>query len=60
MSTLDDDGVHGTICTEDQYQNSTNLNPNNPYPTISCLTHGQSIGLAASILLSVTTFDGLD
>ena len=23
MSTPDIDGVHGTICTEDQYQNST-------------------------------------
>jgi len=45
MSTPDADGVHGTVCTEDQYQNSTNVNPNGLYPTTTCLTHGQTIGL---------------
>ena len=41
MSTPDDDSVHGTGCTEDQYQNSTNLNSSNPYPTITCSrSHG--------------------
>ncbi|KAI9442154.1 hypothetical protein H4582DRAFT_2072711 [Lactarius indigo] len=41
MSTLD--GVHGTVCNERQYQQSLLTVP---HRTISCLTHGQSIGLA--------------
>ncbi|KAI9463568.1 hypothetical protein BJY52DRAFT_1184588 [Lactarius psammicola] len=41
MSVLD--GVHGTVCSEQQYQQSL---VTNPHPTITCLTHGQSIGLA--------------
>ncbi|KAH9048332.1 hypothetical protein EDB84DRAFT_263787 [Lactarius hengduanensis] len=41
MSTLD--GVHGTVCNEQQYQQSLLTDP---HRTISCLTHGQSIGLA--------------
>ncbi|KAF8260675.1 hypothetical protein EI94DRAFT_884557 [Lactarius quietus] len=56
MSIPDGDGVHGTVCTEDQYQNSTNLYPNDPKPSLTCLTHGQSIGLtliAESSLLSL-------
>jgi hypothetical protein len=35
------DGVHGTVCNAQQYQQSLLTNP-----TISCLTQGQSIGLA--------------
>jgi len=52
----DGDGVHGTVCTEDQYQSSTNVYPNENNPSITCLTHGQSIGLtvvAESSLLSI-------
>ncbi|KAN0138425.1 hypothetical protein V8E53_003888 [Lactarius tabidus] len=45
MSASDGDGVHGTVCTADQYQNSTNVHSDESYPTITCLTHGQSIGL---------------
>jgi len=45
MSTSNGAGVHGTVCTEYQYQNSTNLHPSISYPTITCLTRGQSIGL---------------
>ncbi|KAH9176402.1 hypothetical protein EDB89DRAFT_1903194 [Lactarius sanguifluus] len=41
MSTLD--GVHGTVCNEQQYQQSLLTEP---HRTISCLTHGQGIGLA--------------
>jgi hypothetical protein len=41
------DGVHGTVCNAQQYEQSlpslSNLNP-----SISCLTHGQTIGLAVS------------
>jgi hypothetical protein len=41
-------GVNGTVCTADQYQKSTNLNLSEPHPTITCLTHGQSIGLTVT------------
>jgi hypothetical protein len=41
-------GVNGTVCTADQYQKSTNLNPSESNPTITCLTHGQSIGLTVT------------
>ncbi|KAH9083443.1 hypothetical protein EDB83DRAFT_2309432 [Lactarius deliciosus] len=44
------DGVYGTVCNAEQYQLSV-VNK-----TITCLTHGQSIGLAVSILLSVARF----
>jgi len=37
------DGVHGTVCNAQQYQQSLLTDP---HPTISCLTHGQTIGLA--------------
>ncbi|KAF8274449.1 hypothetical protein EI94DRAFT_1713454 [Lactarius quietus] len=50
------DGVHGTVCTKDQYQSSTNVYPNETNPSITCLTHGQSIGLtvvAEASLLSI-------
>jgi len=41
-------GVNETICNAEQYQQS--LSPfDKPNPPISCLTHGQSIGLAVSI-----------
>ncbi|KAI0251116.1 hypothetical protein BJV78DRAFT_1375749 [Lactifluus subvellereus] len=43
MSAID--GVHGTLCNAQQYQQSLPL-PNNSSPSISCLTHGQTIGLA--------------
>ncbi|KAI0254071.1 hypothetical protein BJV78DRAFT_1296867 [Lactifluus subvellereus] len=36
------DGVHGTVCNAEQYNQSF---PSNPNPSISCLTHGQAIGL---------------
>ncbi|KAF8258920.1 hypothetical protein EI94DRAFT_1618955 [Lactarius quietus] len=56
MSAPDGDGVHGTVCTEDQYQSSTNVYPNETNPSITCLTHGQGIGLtvvAEASLLSI-------
>jgi len=61
MSTPDSDGVRGTVCTEEQYQNSTNLYPNSLNPTITCLTQGQSVGLtltteAAFLSLVAVTF----
>jgi len=50
------DGVHGTVCNEQQYQQSL---VTDPHPTITCLTHGQSIGLTVSVL-SVARLNGLD
>jgi len=44
-------GVHGTVCDAQQYQQSLLIDP-----TISCLTHGQSIGLA---LTAETSFFSL-
>ncbi|KAF8267854.1 hypothetical protein EI94DRAFT_1579640 [Lactarius quietus] len=35
-------GVYGTVCNAEQYEQSLLTDP----PTISCLSHGQSIGLA--------------
>jgi len=54
MSALDDSTwVRGTVCNEQQYNQSRN-----PNPTITCLTHGQSIGLAVSTQpLSVYCFN---
>ncbi|KAI9508220.1 hypothetical protein F5148DRAFT_1198381 [Russula earlei] len=41
------DGVNGTVCNMQQYQQSLlSLTSPSPDPSISCLTHGQSIGLA--------------
>jgi hypothetical protein len=40
-------GVNGTVCTADQYSQSLVSEPARS-PWISCLTHGQSIGLAVS------------
>jgi hypothetical protein len=48
MSTLE--GVNGTLCNAQQYQQSL-PGPNNPNPSISCLSPGKCIGLAVSILL---------
>ena len=43
-------GVNGTVCTADQYSQSlVSESANSSW--ISCLTHGQSIGLAVSICL---------
>ena len=46
MASLD--GVNGTVCNAEQYQRSLS-SYNNPSSSISCLTHGQTIGLAVSI-----------
>jgi hypothetical protein len=43
MTTLE--GVNGTTCDAQQYQQSLS-SPTNPNPSITCLTHGQSIGIA--------------
>jgi len=46
MSGLDDGvWVNGTVCDAQQYKQSLSSR-DNPNPTISCLTHGQTIGLA--------------
>jgi hypothetical protein len=46
------DGVHGTVCNAEQYQQFL-LSQNSSTPSISCLTHGESIGLVVSIYLTV-------
>jgi hypothetical protein len=43
-------GVNGTVCNAQQY-NEYLLSEASPNPTITCLTHGQTIGLTVSILL---------
>ena len=43
--------VQGTVCNETQYRLSKVANAN-----ITCLTHGESIGLAVSILLICVVF----
>ena len=52
MSALE--GVNGTVCNAQQYQQFLSNG------TITCLTHGQSIGLAVSILVFFATFKKLD
>ena len=42
------DGVKGTACDARQYQQSL-PSPDNPFPSVTCLTREQSIGLAVSI-----------
>jgi hypothetical protein len=43
-------GVYGTVCNAQQYTQSQEFRPKNYNgPSISCLTHGESIGLAVSI-----------
>jgi len=53
MSLLD--SVNGTVCDAQQYQQSlsslTSLNP-----SITCLTHGQSIGLAVGTFVHLLFF----
>ena len=46
-------GVNGTVCNMQQYQQSLLTDT---YPTISCLTRGQNIGLAVSILICRDTY----
>ena len=41
-------GVNGTVCNAQQYQQSQQSYDSSS-PSISCLTHGESIGLAVSI-----------
>jgi hypothetical protein len=41
-------GVNRTGCSAEQYQQSL-LSQDNPIPLISCLTHGQTIGLTVII-----------
>lgn len=44
-------GVNGTVCNAQQYDESQALRLHNySGPSISCLTHGESIGLAVSVL----------
>ena len=46
MSALDDSvWVNGTVCNAQQYNQSLSSR-DDPNPTISCLTPGQTIGLA--------------
>ena len=49
MTTVD--GVNGTVCNAEQYHQSLS-SYDNPNPSISCLTRGQSIGLVVSTCLS--------
>ncbi len=42
------DGVNGTVCNAQQYQQSLQSYDSRS-PSISCLTHGDGIGLAVSI-----------
>jgi hypothetical protein len=49
MATFD--SVYGTVCNAEQYNQSQALNAGDySGPSISCLTHGETIGLAVSIL----------
>ena len=41
-------GVNGTVCNAQQYLQSL-LSYDSPSPSISCLTHGDIIGLVVSI-----------
>ncbi len=54
MSALEGEGVNGTVCNAQQYQQFWSNG------TITCLTHGQSIGLAVSILVSFASVNELD
>ena len=45
------DGVHGTVCNEQQYNQFNQSSANGSNPTISCLTLGETIGLAVSTLV---------
>ncbi|KAI0297087.1 hypothetical protein BC826DRAFT_1002129 [Russula brevipes] len=48
-------GVYGTVCDEQQYQQSQ-ISHDSRNPTIACLTHGQTIGLALSAEASFISF----
>jgi hypothetical protein len=50
------DGVNGTVCNAEQYRQFL-FSYNSPNSSISCLTHGQSIGLAVSVCLVVLVLD---
>jgi hypothetical protein len=45
------DGVNGTVCNAQQYNQFIQSSANGSNPTISCLTHGETIGLAVSTFL---------
>ena len=45
------DGVNGTVCNAQQYNQFIQSIDNGSSPTISCLTHGETIGLTVSTLL---------
>ena len=44
-------GVNGTVCNAQQYSQYIQSSVNGTNPTISCLSHGESIGLAVGTLL---------
>ena len=44
------DGVNGTVCNAQQYNQFIQSSADGSDPTISCLTHGETIGLAVSTL----------
>jgi hypothetical protein len=50
MTEIYGPGVHGTVCNEQQYQQSLQSQDSRS-PSISCLTHGDIIGLVVSIQL---------
>ena len=45
------DTVYGTVCTAQQYDQFIQSSANGSSPNITCLTHGETIGLAVRILL---------
>ena len=45
------DGVHGTVCNAQQYDQFIQSSASDSSRTITCLTHGETIGLAVRILL---------
>jgi len=49
------DGVHGTVCNELQYSQSISSSYSSN-PSISCLTHGEAIGLALTAEASFLSF----
>ena len=50
------DGVNGTVCDARQYQESLQSYGSRT-PSISCLTHGDSVGLIVSTYLTVSVSD---
>jgi hypothetical protein len=45
------DTVYGTVCNAQQYDQFIQSSANDSSPNITCLTHGETIGLAVRILL---------